>query len=1205
MKKALDYSGGRIVQIPLKKIVCLVMLLCCTVFAAQAQMRVSINLRNAEIREVLDVLRRHNYRLVYSTSDIDAIQQRVTIQMSGVSAEQVLSAAFKGTALTYKVEENLITIKANDTAERFTVSGVVKDQDGLPLIAATVIVKETGRGAATDEKGNFTIRVNKGNTLQFYYIGMIKREMVMNTPPQSDLKITLREDPRTVDDVVITGYQVLNKRESTSSIVTLMAADIVEPVGISVDNMLQGKVAGMAVMQQTSTIGAAPKIRIRGTSTLIGNREPVWVLDGVVLTDPVKLNATDLNSMDKVNLIGNAISGLNPEDIDRIDVLKDASATALYGTKAANGVIVITTKRGKLGAPSVRYSTSMSFVAAPTYNKLFRMNSNDRIDVSEEMHMRGLEFNGFTPKNVGYEGALQQLWDNEISTTQFYGKVKRFRETNTDWFKHLFRNSFSHSHTVSVSGANDKVDYYFSAGYANQQGSKLNEDGNRFNFMSNMGFRVTQKFRVNVQLAANISTTNRPTVDLFQYAYETSRAIPAYNDDGSYAFYDASVPSGGVVLVPGTSQQVPLVYNIFNELDSSGSTQKTRSINTNINASYQITSWLSANALLSYNTSTTNQESYYDEKSYAASEERGLPYGYDLNTLTAKENADFREKRCRLPYGGMLENQEDSNDSYFVRGSMNANKLFNQQHSISFGAGFEVSSVSSYGYNRTDYGYLPDRGRQFVTLSELKSWPYAAQTFLAESPSLTDTRANTISYYALASYGYDRRYILSANIRGEGSNKFGRDKSARFMPIWSVSGRWNLSEEHWMESTRSVLSSLGIRSSYGIQANVTDAHNPNMVVKLGSLDSKTQEYVSTLLSLPNQGLRWEKTFSFDLGIDFSLFNGVLNGGFDYYHKKSRDQLYPVEVETTNGGKYVTINGGDLTNKGWDLMLSANLIRRKNFSWSMTFNTSKAKNSVANLAYVSVGYSNYLDGSLIRNGYSVNSFYSYRFGGLDAQGRPTYKGVKEKDENGNLLFKNAEEALASALVYSGKREPDLNGGFSTYFKYKNLSLNMMFAFSLGSKVRLNDLYADGDNFKLPYPHQNMSTDFNERWRNPGDELTTNIPALTDEYLSVAGIGEGPTYGTKIAANYWQMYNNADMRVVSGDYLRCRSISLSYSFPKEMLRKIHMKGLSFSLSITNPFVIKSKELKGRDPEQVTMGSNTIPPQKNYAFSMNLNF
>lgn len=1184
---------------PFRFIVCFIMLLCSTTtLFAQNETKITINVNNVSIKEVLDVVRKHNYRLVYTSADVDGYTNKVTLKLSNATVSQVLDGAFKGTLLTYKIEGNLITIRKANKAERFTASGFVRDEYGKSLEAVTVIVKGTTNGTTTDKNGRFELSVIKGNTLQFTYIGMIPRDVAVES--SEPLKVALKEAVNTVDNLVITGYQRIDKRESTSSIVSLKGEDIMEPVGISLDNMLQGKVPGMAVMQQSSTINAAPKIRIRGTSTLIGNREPVWVLDGVVLTDPVKLDATELNSMDRVNLIGNAISGLNPEDIDRIDVLKDASATALYGTKAANGVIVVTTKRGKMGATSVRYSTSMNFVARPTYEKMFRMNSDERIDVSEEIHQRGLEFSGFTPKNVGYEGALQQLWANDISTSQFYAKVKGLREQNTDWFKLLFRNSFSHSHTVSASGATDKVNYYFSAGYANQQGASLNESGDRFSFMSNMGFRVTRNFNISVQLAANVSTTDRPVIDLFDYAYNTSRAIPAYNADGSHAFYDASIISASPI-------PVPLVYNVFNELENSGSTQKTNNINTNVNLNYKLTSWLSADAILSYNTSATRSTSYNGEKTYEASKYRKLPYGYDLNSLTPAQLKQYREQLCELPFGGILESSDDSNDSYFVRASLNANKLFNEKHGVSFGAGFEAATIDSYGYRRTDYGYLEERGKKFANLTNLSDYPYASGAIQKLVPFITDNRNNKVSYYALASYSYMSKYILSANIRGEASNKFGSDKSARFVPIWSVSGRWNVTEESWMEPLMPYLSSLGIRGSFGLQANVTDAHNPEMVISLGSVDTNTSEYMATLLSLPNPGLRWEKTQSYNVGVDFSLFGGRLSGAFDYFHKVSRDQLFYVDVESTNGAKLVTINGGELTNKGWDLNLAAKLIDTKDFNWSLSFNVGKVRNSVDKTAYRSVGYTNYLNGSLIRNGYSVNSFYSYRFGGLDANGYPTYLGTKEKDDEGNVLFGNLEDALASALVYSGQREPDINGGISTYFKYKNLSLNIMFSVSLGAKVRLNDLYDDGDNFKLPYPHQNMSNDFVDRWRKPGDEANTNIPGLTDKYLALTSsdLNQSPIYGGRMASNYWQMYNDSDIRVVSGNFLRCRSISMSYSFSQSVLNQIHIKGLSASLSVSNPFVIKSKGLMGRDPEQVTMGAGAIPPQQHYALTMSLTF
>lgn len=339
---------------------------------------------------------------------------------------------------------------------------------------------------------------------------------------------------------------------------------------------------------------------------------------------------------------------------------------------------------------------------------------------------------------------------------------------------------------------------------------------------------------------------------------------------------------------------------------------------------------------------------------------------------------------------------------------------------------------------------------------------------------------------------------------------------------------------------------------------------------------------ASLQSLPNEGLKWEKTNSFNLGVDFDLFKGKLSGSFEYYNKKSKDQLLSLQVTSTNGGKSVTINGGDLTNKGWDLSLSATPIKTEEFEWRLTFNTSKVYNEVSTTSNQSVTYAEYLSGSLVRDGYALNSFYSYRFGGLDHNGIPTFLGLEDHDDAGNVTITTQEQAFASAMMYSGKREADLTGGLTMGFRYRRLSLNTIFALSIGSKIRLNDLY-QGSDFKLPYPGQNMGSDFVKRWRKPGDEKYTNIPALTDELYTISGMyrgGDDPINKTDImnnvSANYWQMYNNADMRVVSGNFLRCRAISLSYSFDSSLIRKLYLKSLSMSLSVSNPFVIKPKGL-----------------------------
>ena len=406
-----------------------------------------------------------------------------------------------------------------------------------------------------------------------------------------------------------------------------------------------------------------------------------------------------------------------------------------------------------------------------------------------------------------------------------------------------------------------------------------------------------------------------------------------------------------------------------------------------------------------------------------------------------------------------------------------------------------------------------------------------------------------------------------------------------------------------------VLSNLDVRGSYGIQAQVTDAHNPNLIISLGSLHANSEQYAATVSSLPNLDLKWEKTNSFNLGVDFDLFKGVLYGSFDYYHRKSKDQLMTVEIESTNGGKVVMINGGNLINKGWELSLAFSPIKTKDIALDLSFNTGKNYNSVSNIVNRTETYSDYLSGSIVKNGYALNSFYSYQFDGLDSSGRPKFKGLKDYDEEGNVIISNKEEALASALKYSGKREADFSGGFSLSFRYKRMMLSSRFSLSLGNKIRLNDLY-DGDSFKLPYPAQNMSSEFVDRWQKPGDEEHTNIPALSDEFLTIAGMnpdnkGNVMNASSTVAYSYWQMYNDSDLRVVSGNFLRCTGLSFSYSLSDHIVRKLFMKSASLSLGVTNPFVIKSKKLKGRDPEQVTLGSGTIPPQQSYSLMLNLTF
>jgi TonB dependent receptor. len=262
---------------------------------------------------------------------------------------------------------------------------------------------------------------------------------------------------------------------------------------------------------------------------------------------------------------------------------------------------------------------------------------------------------------------------------------------------------------------------------------------------------------------------------------------------------------------------------------------------------------------------------------------RGLPYGIDKSILSEDDLNNLRKNVCKIPYGGILNSSNDETDAYMMRLSLNANKTLKDTHSFSFSAGMEMSSNRYKGFNSYEWGYLPERGMSFTALENLDDWPKAAEAVQALKPILSDNTSNFLSYYSVFSYGYKGKYILSANVRGDGSNKLGN--KARFLPIWSFSGRWNISDEPWMESIRHVLSNFNMRGSYGIQANVTDAHNPNMIMLLGKLYSNSEEYAATLLQLPNLHLKWERTRSYNIGVDFDLFRGIVAGSFEYFTKK--------------------------------------------------------------------------------------------------------------------------------------------------------------------------------------------------------------------------------------------------------------------------------------------------------------------------------
>lgn len=1150
-----------------------------------SQSKVSLKSANSTLAEVFEQIKAQTgMEIIYSNEELDDARI-VSVQVEDELVNNVMESLLKGTNMMVTKIEDYYIIKPSKDSEQAqkldVVSGVVLDDQGNPIPGVNIVVKENMTGTITDADGKFSMNIASGiSTMSFSFIGFKTQEVQVEGT--QTLSITLMPEISDLGEVVVTGYGTVEKRKLSSSIASIKGKDVVELTNGSVDRMLQGKVSGLMVINNSSAPGATPKIRIRGTSSISGSREPVWVIDGVILEDPVNISTEELNSLDNVNFIGNAISSLNPEDIERIDVLKDASATAIYGTKAANGVIVITTKKGKPGTSVVRYSNSFTTTLAPTYDDVNLMNSKQRVEVSEEMQQRGLSFDTSTPMRVGYEGLVNQLYNKEIDYDTFRSEVKRIKELNTDWYDLLFRNALSQKHTVSMSGGTDKTNYYVSLGYNNDKSSVKGVERQQLNTLLKYNFNLSDKIKLNTQLRASTMEHDmmHTSVGVYDYAFNTSRAI---DSNSRYA-----VSSG--------LNDNYLTYNIFDEIKNTSRTLNQKAINAQFNFLWDINKNLRFSSLYNGDYSITSDENIANEKSYYAASRRGLEYGERID----KSNTYLLE-RSSMPYGGERINDESTKTAWLVRNHLTFNKRFNK-HELAVGAGNEIRSVNYTSINTKQRGYLHDKGMRSVDINPTIFTGYA--NWMSKNPNrYRDQTNNYLSFYSTATYAFDNRYSFNFNFRTDGSNKFGQDDSTKFLPVWSASVRWNLCQEKFMQA-QNLLDNLSLRLSYGIQGNVHPDQTPELIAKLGDMNSISQEFYTTVHKLPNTKLRWEKTKNYDIGLDFSILNNRIYGTFDYYKKRGEDQIIHKNIPYENGDESVALNRGVLENTGYDLSINVVPVKTDNWTWNISWNTSKNKTKLKEIGDNINTYQNYLTGSVLVNGRSVNEIYSYKFLGLGEDGLPNYEDLSE------FQPKNAQEVYDRVFVASGNRLPDVSGGFSTSVRHKNLTLSCLFSYSLGSVLRLPPLYNEGFS-NLPNPQQNMSSDYVNRWQQKGDEQHTNIPVLSDKYLGVDKIklNEASQSGDDVKVTYastlYEMYDYSDMRVVSGDYLRLRNVVLTYDFSSKLCEKLRVGSIRLQVSGNNLFVIKDKDLRGRDPEQITSGYGALPPLKSFSAGLNVSF
>ena len=602
--------------------------------------KVSLKFENSNITSVLKEIRHQTgYNIVAEQNLLNKIKN-VSINVKNSAIETVLRALLKDENIEFEIQNKTISLKAlkepiakpnkvrslidvSEIALMMLKGKVVNIETGEPISNATVYNNTSKKGTKTNESGSFEIAANLGDKLVISSVGFKPVIYSISITTDNNITISMELDEKNLEEYVATGYQRIKNSNMTGAISKVKSKDLLINGSNTIEQMLQGKLAGVEVVNNSGLLGTRQTVRVRGVSTILGNQEPVWVVDGIIQEDPLPFQAKELNRFNQEpsnsellkNFIGSAISWLNPYDIEDVTVLKDAASTAIYGVKAANGVILINTKRGAPGrTPIVSYNTSLSTQSKLSYSKMNLMNSKERVDVSREIWERGLT-SGQAFDNIGYTELLKQYLEGDIRYEEFNAGVKQLEINNTDWLDILMQRPLSQSHNLSISGGSENSRYYGSLGVNSQKGQAKGNGTNGYQGSINFTSNITPKLSVSFKIAGNYSKTDGfYRIDPYTYASQTSRVIPAYQEDGSLFYYKKE--SGGLYN-----------YNIINELQQSGNSNYKTGLNSNFNVRYRLPKGFSIESILGINYANVNSEVYATEKSNYITPTRRYEFG--------------------------------------------------------------------------------------------------------------------------------------------------------------------------------------------------------------------------------------------------------------------------------------------------------------------------------------------------------------------------------------------------------------------------------------------------------------------------------------------------------------------------------------------------------------------------------------------------
>ncbi|SDK00960.1 TonB-linked outer membrane protein, SusC/RagA family [Pedobacter sp. ok626] len=1105
----------------------LVFVLIITVFlqnslAVNAQ-KVTLAERNISLDQIfIRIKAQTGYDFLY-TKEMLRKSHPINVNFSNTPLNEVLNYCFNNQPVVYKISDNLIVVirrpESQVIAQNLEVKGTITDDKNRPLPGVTVRLKDGNLTSISDAKGNYLIKSpDLKRSLTFSFIGFETQEIPING--RNTINVVLRQKSTDLSDIVVIGYGTVAKSDLTGAVGQVKIEDLNKAPVRSFEEALAGRTAGVQVSSPEGQPGAASNIVIRGNNSITQDNSPLYVIDGFPIENPN-------NNM------------INPSEIATISILKDASATAIYGARGANGVIIITTKKGKQGPPIVAYDNY--FGIQQNINKMKMMNPYDFVKLQ-------IDLIGPTAQTIYTPG------DPSLANPQAGGRTLDYYKTTegTDWQSQIFRNAAMQNHNLSVRGGTDKTKYSLSGSAFLQDGIIINSGYDRYQGRFNLEQTINDKLRINVNVNYSAS--------------KTFGTLPSSSGSMSYGLLYST---WGFRPVTGE-----------NESDLADS-----SLDPNITSDYRYNPVLSAK----------NEKVMSEDKTMISSgiidykitkdlilKVTGGIYSRTLENSTFYNSqtkyGDFRTYPGTNGPNGSIDNFEITN--YTNENTLNYNKVFNKIHTVSAVAGYTIQHAKSANHGLTA-NQLPNESLGLDGLSQ--GIPLAIRT--------GSTGNYLESYLARVNYGYKSKYLFTASFRADGSSKFADGHKWGYFP--SAAFAWNVMKETFMKKI-TVISDAKLRTSYGVTGNnrVNDfAYLSRITFPIINNYSFANAFVTGAVpsTLGNTDLRWETTAQFDAGLDISFFKNRISASVDYYNKRTYDLLLNAQLPASSGYTTAFKNIGKVGNSGWEFELNTKNLTGK-FSWGSSFNISFNRNKVLALTKdqesltTAIGWEtsyNNLFPYIAQLNAPIAQFFGYKWTGVYQysdfnkmpNGSYVLKSTVPDNGSGRAVVQPGDIKYADLnndgtvntldRTIIGNPNPKFTGGFSNNFAYKNFDLNVFFQWSYGNDIlNANRLVFEGSKS----PGLNMFETYADRW-------TANNPSNT--YFRTNG--NGPyAYSSRI--------------IEDGSFLRLKTVSLGYSIPSALLKKISLMALRFNVSAQN--LITWTNYSGSDPEVSTRNTALTP-------------